>query len=180
MTSPIAPNTPPPREARFLPMTPQHTKLKIVTCVPVSGPDTAPRNSIFVSHPSVSFAKGSVSPASNAKLRSCDVYIGFHGQNPNFDKCCVTNYSLLNHLSLEEIRFFAQKKNLIPLFFDTDANEIASLFNPHADNKECKEALDGLMRCHEFKLEANEGNWRSCISKDICGLLSGYRLKGRV
>ncbi|KAK4386857.1 hypothetical protein Sango_2556300 [Sesamum angolense] len=207
--------TPPPERHDF---SDDHanTKLKIVTCVPVSGPDTAPRISFSFPIPRVSFAKGSVSPASNAKLRSCDVYIGFHGQNPNLIRFCkwlkselevqgiacfvadrakyadnqsheiadrvicsvtfgvvvVTNFSLLNHLSLEEIRFFAQKKNLIPLFFDTDANEIASLFNPHADNKECKEALDGLMRCHEFKLEANDGNWRSCISK-ASGILRG-------
>ncbi|KAK6154514.1 hypothetical protein DH2020_008762 [Rehmannia glutinosa] len=184
--------TPPPEKHNFS----DDTKVKIVTCVPVTVPDnTAPRISFSFPIPRISFAKGSVSPASNAKLRSCDVYIGFHGQNPNlvrakysdnqsheiadrvicsvtFGVVVVTNYSLLNHLSLEEIRFFAQKKNLIPLFFDTDANEIASLFNPHADNKECKEALDGLMRFHEFKLEANEGNWRSCVSK-AAGLLRG-------
>lgn len=77
----------------------------------------------------------------------------------------VTSYSLRNHLSLEKIRFFSQKKNSIPLFCDTDDNEIASLFHPSSDNKECKEALEGLMRCHEIKLEANDGNWRSCVSK---------------
>lgn len=181
-------------------------KLKIVSCVAETAP---PRVSFSFPMPRISFAKGSVSPASNAKLRSCDVYIGFHGQNPNLVRFCkwlkseleaqgiasfvadrakyadnqsheiadrvicsvafglvvVTSSTMLNHLSLEEIRFFAQKKNLIPLFFDTDADEIASLFSPHADNKERREALEGLMRCHEFKLESNEGNWRSCVSK---------------
>ncbi|KAL2473165.1 P-loop containing nucleoside triphosphate hydrolase superfamily protein [Forsythia ovata] len=200
--------TPPPEKYDYSD-DPANTKFKIVTCVPVSGPDTAPRISFSFPVPRISFARGSVSPASNAKLRSCDVYIGFHGQNPNLIRFCkwlkseledqgiacfvadrakyadnqsheiadrvicsvtfgvvvVTSYSLLNHLSLEEIRFFAQKKNLIPLFFDTEANEIVSLFNPHSDNKECREALDGLMRSHEFRLEANEGNWRNCVSK---------------
>lgn len=185
---------------------PANAKLKIVSCVAEAAP---PRVSFSFPMPRISFAKGSVSPASNAKLRSCDVYIGFHGQNPNLVRFCkwlkseleaqgiasfvadrakyadnqsheiadrvicsvafglvvVTSSTMLNHLSLEEIRFFAEKKNLIPLFFDTGAEEIASLFSPHADNKECKEALDGLMRCHEFKLESNEGNWRSCVSK---------------
>lgn len=201
--------TPPPERHDFVvdESSTTNTKLKIVTCVPVS--DNAPRISFSFPIPRISFAKGSASPASNAKLRSCDVYIGFHGHNPNLIRFCkwlkselevqgiacfvadrakygdnqsheiadrvicsvafgvvvVTNYSLLNHLSLEEIRFFAQKKNLIPLFFDTCADEIASLFNPHADNKECKEAIDGLMKCHEFKLEANEGNWRSSVSR---------------
>ncbi|CAI9787830.1 unnamed protein product [Fraxinus pennsylvanica] len=188
-----------------------NTKLKIVTCVPFSGPDTGPRISLSFPVPRMSFAKASVTPISNSKLRSCDVYIGFHGQNPNLIRFCkwlkselevqgiacfgadranyvdnqsheiadrvicsvtfavvvVTRYSLLNHLSLEELRFFAHKKNLIPVFFETDANKIASLFNPHSDNKEFKEALDGLMRSHEFKLEANDGSWRSCASKAV-------------
>ncbi|KAG8365205.1 hypothetical protein BUALT_Bualt18G0080200 [Buddleja alternifolia] len=203
--------TPPPERHDF-----SDTKLKIVTCVPVSGQETGPRISFSFPIPRISFAKSSASPASNAKLRSCDVYIGFHGGNPNLIRFCkwlkcelevqgiacfiadrakysdnqsheiadrvicsvtfgvvvVTSYSLMNHFSLEEIRFFAQKKNLIPLFFDTDADEIVSLFNPNADNKECKEAVDGLMRFHEFKLETNEGNWRSCISR-TAGILRG-------
>ncbi|GER56975.1 P-loop containing nucleoside triphosphatehydrolases superfamily protein [Striga asiatica] len=171
--------------------------------------EPAPRISFSFQIPRISFAKGSVSPASNAKLRSCDVYIGYHGQNPNLVRLCkwlkseleiqgiacfvadrarysdnqsheiadrvissvahgvaiITAASLCNHLTLEEIRFFAQKKNLIPLFFDTDAGEIAGIFNPHAGNKEFKEALDGLMRFHEHKLEANDGNWRNCVHR---------------
>lgn len=202
--------TPPPERCEYS-SDPANTKLKIVTCVPVSGPDTAaaPRVSFSFPVPRISFAKSSVSPASNVKLRSSDVYIGFHGQNQNLVRFCkwlkselelqgiacfvadrasyaenqsheiadrvicsvtfgvvvLTRYSLLNHLTLEEIRFFAQKKNLIPLLFDTDANEIVSLFSRHSDNKELKQALDGLMKSHEFRLEANEGNWRTCVSK---------------
>lgn len=205
--------TPPPELYNFSD-DPTSQKLKIVTCVPIPGPDTAPRISFSFPVPRISFAKSTVSPASNTKLRSCDVYIGFHGQNPNLVRFCkwlkselelqgiacfvadrakysetqsheiadrvicsvtfgvvvVTSYSLLNRLSLEEIRFFAQKKNLIPLFFDTDLSEITGL-NRNSDDKECKEAVDGLMKCHEFKLEANEGNWRSCVSK-AAGILT--------
>lgn len=171
-----------------------------------------PRISFSFPVPRISFAKGgSVSPArnSNAKLRSCDVYIGFHGQNPNLVRFCkwlkselelqgiacfvadrakysdtqsqeiadrvicsvaygvvvVTSSSFLNHLSMEEVRFFAQKKNLFPLFFDTGPGEIMGLLNYNSIDKECKEAIDGLMKCSEFKLEANEGNWRSIVSK---------------
>lgn len=183
---------------------PADAKLKFVTC------DTAPpRISFSFPVPRISFAKGPVSPASNIKLRSCDVYIGFHGQNPNlvrfskwlkselelqgiacfvadraqysdsqsheiadrvvcsvtFGVVVVTNSSFLNHLSLEEIRFFAQKKNLIPIFFDTGPAQIMGLLNSNSIDKECKEAIDGLIKCNEFKLEANEGNWRSCVSK---------------
>ncbi|KAB1219890.1 hypothetical protein CJ030_MR3G009532 [Morella rubra] len=129
---------------------PADAKLKFVTC------DTAPpRISFSFPVPQFSFAKGLVSPNSNTKLKCSDVYIGFHGQNPNLvhfskwlklelklqgiacfvadrakysdsqsheivnrDVCSVTfrvvvvtNSSFLNHLSLEEIRFFAQKKS---------------------------------------------------------------------
>ncbi|CAA0841149.1 P-loop containing nucleoside triphosphate hydrolases superfamily protein [Striga hermonthica] len=176
---------------------------------PAAAAETAPRISFSFQIPRISFAKGSVSPASNAKLRSCDVYIGYHGQNPNLVRLCkwlkseleiqgiacfvadrarysdnqsheiadrvissvahgvvvITAASLFNHLTLEEIRFFAQKKNLIPLFFDTDAGDIAGIFNPHTGNKEFKDALDGLMRFHEHKLEANDGNWRNCVNR---------------
>ncbi|KAG6382730.1 hypothetical protein SASPL_157561 [Salvia splendens] len=186
--------------------TPPPEKLKLVSSLPESAP---PRISFSFPIPRISFA----SPAgANSKLRSCDVYIGFHGQSPSLLRFCrwlkselelqgiaaftadraaysdnqsheiadrvicsvtfgvilVTDYTLLNHLSLEEIRFFAQKKNLIPLFFDTGAEETASLFSAHADgNKECKEALDGLMRCNEFRLETSEGSWRSCVSRAV-------------
>ncbi|KAL3508301.1 hypothetical protein ACH5RR_027702 [Cinchona calisaya] len=200
--------TPPPERYDFS-NEPGNTKLKIVTCVPVPGPDNAPRVSFSFPVPRISFAKSSVSPASNVKLRSCDVYIGFHGQNPKLVRFCkwlkselelqgiacfvadrasyaenqsheiadrvicsvtfgvvvLTRHSLLNHLSLDEIRFFAQKKNLIPLLFDIDVNEVVSIFNRHADNKECKQALDGIMKSHEFRVEASEGNWRNCVSK---------------
>ncbi|CAK7323898.1 unnamed protein product [Dovyalis caffra] len=182
-------------------------KLKYVTCVPVPDP-APPRISFSFPVPRISF-KGPVSPASNAKLRSCDVYIGYHGQNPNLMRFCkwlkselelqgivcfvadrakysntqsheiadrvicsvtygivvVTNSSILNHLSLEEIRFFAQKKNLIPIFFSSGPAEITGLLNGNSIDKECREAIDGLVKSNELKLEVNEGNWRSCVAK---------------
>ncbi|GAU16366.1 hypothetical protein TSUD_117150 [Trifolium subterraneum] len=183
------------------------TKLKFMTCVPETVP---PRISFSFPVPRVSFAKGPVSPATtNSKLGSCDVYIGFHGQNPNLIRFCkwlkselelqgidclladrskysdiqsheiadrvicsvafglviITSSSFLNRLSMEEVRFFAQKKNLIPIFFDALPAEIMSLLNCNSIDKECKEAIDGLVKCNEFCLEANDGNLRSCISK---------------
>ncbi|KAG1363819.1 hypothetical protein COCNU_11G006460 [Cocos nucifera] len=161
--------------------------------------------------PRTSTTKGSVSPSSNTKLRSCDVYIGFHGQNINLIRFCkwlkselelqgiasfaadrakysdtqsheiadriicsatfgvvvVTPSSFLNALSVEEIRFFDQKKNLIPLLFDTELSEIAGLLDGRLEDKECKEAFEGLTRSNEFKLEANDSNWRCSVSKTI-------------
>ncbi|XP_076905860.1 uncharacterized protein LOC143561753 [Bidens hawaiensis] len=177
---------------------------------------TAPRVSFSFAIPRVSFQKGSVSPV-NAKLRSCDVYIGYHGQNPNLTRFCkwvkselelqgiasfvadrskysdsqsheiadriicsvtfgvvvITKDSLLNYLTLEEIRFFAQKKNLIPLFFDTDFTQVVNLLGQNnPDSKEGREVIEGLTRSHEFKLEAHAGNWRLCVSK-TAGILRG-------
>ncbi|KAJ0936456.1 putative P-loop containing nucleoside triphosphate hydrolase, TIR domain-containing protein [Helianthus annuus] len=174
---------------------------------------TLPRISFSFPVPRISVTKGSVSPALSSKLRSCDVYIGFHGKNPNLTRFCkwvrselelqgiacfvadrsnyadtqshevadrvicsvsfgvvvVTKYSLLNYLVSEEIRFFGQKKNLIPVFFDTNLNEVADLL----DGKDCKEAIELLMKCHEVvKVEANEGNWRCCVGKTV-GILKG-------
>ncbi|CAI9088106.1 OLC1v1022350C1 [Oldenlandia corymbosa var. corymbosa] len=213
--------TPPPERCDFgnsQNATNNNAKPKIVTCVPATdNSNNAPRVSFSFPVPRISFAKTSVSPASassNVKLRNCDVYIGFHGQNPNLIRFCkwlkselelqgiacfvadrasyaenqsheiadrvicsvtfgvvvLTRHSLLNHMSLEEIRFFAQKKNLIPLLFDIDIDEAVAVFNRNADNKECKQALDALMKSHEFTLEGCEGNWRSCVS-NAAGIL---------
>ncbi|XP_072982616.1 uncharacterized protein [Typha latifolia] len=172
---------------------------------------TQPRISFSFPMPRISFTRGAVSPSSNAKLRSCDVYIGFHGQNLNLSRFCkwlkselelqgiasfvadrakysdtqsheiadriicsatfgvvvVTPSSFLNPFSLEEIRFFAQKKNLIPLLFDTELSEITGLFDGKLEDKDCSEAFEGLIRCNEFKLETNDSNWRSCVSKAV-------------
>lgn len=186
---------------------PSDRKLKLSACTPDPAP---PRISFSFPVPRVSLAKVSISsPATNTKLRSSDVYIGFHGQNPNLVRFCkwlkselelqgiacfvadrakysdtqsheiadrvicsvtygivvVSCSSLLNYLSLEEVRFFAQKKNLIPIFYGTGPSEIMGLLNCNAIDKECKEAIDGLIKSHEFKLEANETNWRSCVGK---------------
>ncbi|KQJ98828.1 uncharacterized protein LOC100833911 [Brachypodium distachyon] len=179
--------------------------------------DAPPRASFSFPVPRVSFTRGSVaSPASNAKLRSCDVYIGYHSSGGSLGRFCkwlkselelqgiasfvadrakysdtqiheiadriicsvafgvvvVTMSSFLNPFSLEEIRFFAQKKNLIPILFDTEPSEIAGLFDGKLEDKEGKEAFEGLMRCHEFKLEANESNWRSCVLRTVALLRS--------
>ncbi|CAO2207148.1 unnamed protein product [Urochloa humidicola] len=175
-----------------------------------------PRVSFSFPVPRVSFTRGSVaSPSSNAKLRSCDVYIGYHG-NGGLGRFCkwlkselelqgiasfvadrakysdsqsheiadriicsvafgivvVTMSSFLNPFSLEEIRFFAQKKNLVPILFDTEPTDLAGLFDGKLEDKEGKEAFEGLMRCHEFKLEANESNSRSCVLRTVTLLRS--------
>lgn len=181
-----------------------------------------PRISFSFPVPRVSFTKASISPSSNAKLRSCDVFIGFHGQNPNLARFCkwlkselelqgiaafvadrakysdtqsheiadriicsatfgvviATSCSFLNPFTIEEIRFFAQKKNLVPLWFDTELCEIARLLESNPDDKEWREAFDGLSRFSELKLEADESNWRACISRAVAVLRSKLGRKG--
>ncbi|CAA0410164.1 unnamed protein product [Arabidopsis thaliana] len=200
--------TPPSDQYEFSDEQPSDRKLNLsASCTPDPAP---PRISFSFPVPRVSLAKVSVSsPATTTKLRSSDVFIGFHGQNPNLVRFCkwlkselelqgiacfvadrakysdtqsheiadrvicsvtygivvVSCSSLLNYLSLEEVRFFAQKKNLIPIFYGTGPSEIMGLVNCNAIDKECKEAIDGLIKSHEFKLEANESNWRSCVGK---------------
>ncbi|KAK9152294.1 hypothetical protein Syun_010603 [Stephania yunnanensis] len=183
-------------------------KIRYTTCFPAPEP-APPRISFSFQVPRISFAKGSLSPSSNAKLRSCDVYIGYHGQSSNLARFCkwlkselelqgiacfvadrakysdnqsheiadriicsatfgvvvVTRASFLNHLSIEEIVFFTQKKNLIPVLFDIDPGEISCLASRNSDDREWKDAIESLIKFHEFKLEANDSNWRSCVAR---------------
>uniref|UniRef100_A0ACD5XTQ1 Uncharacterized protein n=1 Tax=Avena sativa TaxID=4498 RepID=A0ACD5XTQ1_AVESA len=180
-----------------------------------SGP--APRVSFSFPVPRVSLTRGAVaSPMSSGKLRSCDVYIGFHGQGAPLARFCrwlkaelelqgiasfmtdrarysgahsheiadriicsaafgivvVTVSSFLNPFVLEEIRFFAQKRNLVPILFDTRVSDIAGLFDGKPEDKEGMEAFEGLMRCHELKLETDGSSWRRCVSRVVTLLQS--------
>ncbi|XP_038974254.1 uncharacterized protein LOC120105655 [Phoenix dactylifera] len=198
----------PPSERYDFPIDPSDQKPKFSDAARISFSFPVPRISITKGGP--------VSPSSNTKLRSCDVYIGFHGQNLNLIRFCkwlkaelelqgiasfvadrakysdtqsheiadriicaatfgvvvVTPSTFLNALSVEEIRFFAQKKNLIPLLFDTELSEIGRLFDGKSEDKECREAFEGMTRSNEFKLESNDSNWRSCVSKTVTILQS--------
>lgn len=184
-------------------------KLKSVACV--SETPVPPRISFSFSVPRISFAKPSVSvsPAANAKLRSCDVFVGYHGQNVDLVRFCkwlkselelqgiacfvadraryadaqsheiadrvicsvtfgivvVSSADFFNPFSMEEVKFFTQKKNLIPMFFDTDLVAVSALVDCTSADKERREVIEGLIRSHEFKLEARNDDWRSCISK---------------
>lgn len=167
---------------------------------------------MHLSFPASRIMKGLISPVvpSNAKLRNCDVFIGFHGQNPNLARFCkwlkselelqgiasfiadrakytdhqsheiadcvicsvthgivvITDSTFMNHLSIDEIRFFAQKRNLIPVWFDTSISEITEMLKRRSSvDKECQEAIDAVVKSNEFKLEARDGNWRRCMSK---------------
>ncbi|GLJ08510.1 hypothetical protein SUGI_0090070 [Cryptomeria japonica] len=194
------------------------------------GSDHAPpRVSFSFPAPRTSFAKGPMSPASSGRLRSCDVYIGIHGQSSSllrfskwlhaelelqgiacfaadrsrysdsqshdiadriicsatFGVVIITKNTFLNPFGIEEIRLFLQRKNLVPIFFDIkqldctakdiiekkgeiwekQGGELWRLFA--GQEKEWKEAVEGLSRMQDWKLEACNGNWRNCILRAV-------------
>lgn len=192
--------------------------------------------------PRVSFSfpvprtKGSMSPSSSGKLRSCDVYIGIHGQSSpllrfskwlraelelqgiacfaadrsrysdsqsheiadkiicsaTFGVVIVTKNTFFNPFGIEEIRVFLQRRNLVPIFFDIPQSECSpkDIIEKKGEmwekqggevwricggqEKEWKEAFEGLSRVQDWKLEACKGNWRSCILRAVS--LLGSRL----
>ncbi|KAK9147453.1 hypothetical protein Scep_006210 [Stephania cephalantha] len=173
------------------------------------------------------------------RLRSYDVYIGFHGRKPSllrfanwlraelelqgmtcfaadrarcrnsrshetvekvmnastYGVVIITKKSFGNPYSIEELRSFLGKKNLIPIFFDLGPGDCLArdiierrgeLWEKHGGElwipyggleKEWKEAVNGLARVDEWRLEAQDGHWRDCILKAV--VLLATRLSRR-
>ncbi|XP_057977557.1 uncharacterized protein LOC131164411 [Malania oleifera] len=178
-----------------------------------------------------SLTPSSASLSSN-RLRSYDVYIGFHGRKPSllrftnwlraelefqgvscfvsdrarcrnsqkhgiveramdvssFGVIIMTRKAFKNPHTIEELRFFSGKNNLVPIFFDLGPGDClvrdivekrGELWEKHGGElwvlyggleKEWKEAVNGLSRVDEWKLEAQDGNWRDCIFRAVTHL----------
>ncbi|KAJ4950084.1 hypothetical protein NE237_026916 [Protea cynaroides] len=178
-----------------------------------------------------SYTRSSASLSFN-RLRSCDVFIGFHGHKPSllrfsnwlraeleaqgvscfaadraryktsrshdivervmnvcsFGVVILTKKSFGNSYSIEELQSFLIKKNLVPIFFDLAPGDCLArdiiekrgeLWEKHGGElwmlyggleKEWKEAIDGLSRIDEWKLEAQDGNFRDCILRAVIQL----------
>ncbi|KAL3619270.1 hypothetical protein CASFOL_036840 [Castilleja foliolosa] len=163
------------------------------------------------------------------RLRSCDVYIGFHGRKPlllrftnwlraeleaqglscfvtdrarcrnsrkhsvvqkamdasTFGVVILTRSSFRNSYTIEELRFFAAKKNLAPLYFDLSPNDClvrdiierrGELWERHGGElwlhyggaeKEWRDAINALMCANDWKLEAHDGKWRDCVLRAV-------------
>ncbi|KAL4592558.1 hypothetical protein LXL04_005558 [Taraxacum kok-saghyz] len=163
------------------------------------------------------------------RLRSFDVYIGFHGRKPlllrfvnwlradlevqglscfvtdrskcrnsrkhgivekamdasTFGVVVLTRKSFRNPYTIEELRFFSSKKNLVPIFFDVGPDDClvrdivekrGETWEKHGGELwlvygglegEWKEAVNGLTRVDEWKLEARDGKWRDCILRAV-------------
>ncbi|KAE8683243.1 hypothetical protein F3Y22_tig00111213pilonHSYRG00568 [Hibiscus syriacus] len=97
----------------------------------------------------------------------------------------LTRKSFKNPYSIEELRFFSSKKILVPIYFDLSPGDClvrdivekrGELWEKHGGDlwflyggleKEWKEAVNGLFRVDEWKLEAADGNWRDCILRAV-------------
>jgi len=176
-----------------------------------------------------SSSQPTTSAASVSRLRSYDVYIGFHGRKASLlrftnwlcaeleihgiscfvsdrSRCrnshshdaverimnastygvvILTKKSFGNPYTIEELRNFFGKKNLIPIFFDLDAADCLArdiiekrgeLWEKHGGElwmlyggmeHEWIESVDSLSRVVDVQLEANDGNWRDCILQAV-------------
>ncbi|KAG9441360.1 hypothetical protein H6P81_017214 [Aristolochia fimbriata] len=97
----------------------------------------------------------------------------------------LTRKSFGNPYSIEEIRNFLDKKNLIPIFFDVSPGDCLArdiiekrgeLWEKHGGElwmlyggleREWRDAINGLLRVDEWNLEAHTGNWRDCIMRTV-------------
>ncbi|MCO5581517.1 hypothetical protein L7F22_035402 [Adiantum nelumboides] len=112
-----------------------------------------------------------------------------------FGVIVINKKTFKNMYSLEELQIFLERKNLVPLFFNlapTDCmardiverrgevweKEGGDLWRTYGGKeREWREAIDGLSRIEEWKLEAFTGNWRDCILRAVS--LLGTRIGRR-
>ncbi|KAK9698571.1 hypothetical protein RND81_08G113800 [Saponaria officinalis] len=103
----------------------------------------------------------------------------------SFGLVIVTQKSFKNPYTIEELRFFSRKKKLVPVFFDVAPSDClvrdivekrGEVWEKHGGDvwtlyggleKEWKEAIYGLSRVDEWKLEAHNGYWRECILRAV-------------
>ncbi|CAJ1937403.1 unnamed protein product [Sphenostylis stenocarpa] len=103
----------------------------------------------------------------------------------SFGIVIITRKSFKNPYTIEELQFFSSKKNLIPIYFDLSPADClvrdiiekrGELWEKHGGElwllyggleQEWKDAVHGLSRVDERKLEAHDGNWRNCILRAV-------------
>ncbi|CAN6921762.1 unnamed protein product [Brassica oleracea] len=104
----------------------------------------------------------------------------------SFGVIVLTRKSFKSPYAIEELRFFSEKKNLVPVFFDLSQGEClvrdivekrGEVWEKHGGEvwecyggieREWREAVHGLSRVvDDWKLEAHEGNWRDCVFRAV-------------
>ncbi|XP_061355305.1 uncharacterized protein LOC133299828 [Gastrolobium bilobum] len=106
----------------------------------------------------------------------------------SFGIVIITRKSFKNPYTIEELQFFSGKKNLVPIYFDLSPADClvrdiiekrGELWDKHGGElwllyggleQEWKDAVHGLSRVEEWKLEAQDGNWRDCILRGVTSL----------
>ncbi|KAH6804304.1 Disease resistance protein [Perilla frutescens var. frutescens] len=97
----------------------------------------------------------------------------------------LTKKSFRNPYTIEELRFFSSKKNLVPLHFDLGPDDclVRDIIEKRGElwekyggelwllyggvEKEWKDAVGALSRVDEWKLDARDGQWRDCILRAV-------------
>ncbi|XP_031503166.1 uncharacterized protein LOC116266192 [Nymphaea colorata] len=107
----------------------------------------------------------------------------------------ITKKSFSNPYTIDELKIFLGRKNLIPIYFDLGPDDCITrdiiekrgeLWEKHGGElwvlydgveKEWREAVDGLSRVEGSKLDAHLGHWRDSISStvNLIGLRLGRR-----
>ncbi|XP_054810343.1 uncharacterized protein LOC129311885 [Prosopis cineraria] len=103
----------------------------------------------------------------------------------SFGIVIITRKSFRNPYTIEELQYFSSKKNLVPVYFDLSPADClvkdmvekrGELWENHGGElwllyggleQEWKDAVHGLSRVDEWKLEAHDGKWRDCILKAV-------------
>ncbi|KAL5538031.1 hypothetical protein UlMin_002211 [Ulmus minor] len=103
----------------------------------------------------------------------------------SFGIVIITSKSFKNPYTIEELRYFSGKKNLVPIYYDLSPGDclVRDIVEKRGElweklggelwvlygglEKEWKEAVHGLSRVDEWKLEAQDGNWRDCILRTV-------------
>ncbi|XVF75594.1 hypothetical protein PTKIN_Ptkin13bG0199300 [Pterospermum kingtungense] len=103
----------------------------------------------------------------------------------SFGVVILTRKSFRNPYTIQELRFFSSKKNLVPIYFDLNPGDclVRDIVEKRGDlwenqggelwvfygglEKEWKEAVNCLIQVDEWKLEAQDGNWRDCILRAV-------------
>ncbi|KAL0408180.1 UNVERIFIED_CONTAM: hypothetical protein Sradi_1752400 [Sesamum radiatum] len=104
---------------------------------------------------------------SSNRLRSCDVYIGFHGRKPLLLR--FTNW-LRAELEVSRIELFYEclVRDIIEKrgeLWEKYGGELWLLYG--GVEKEWRDAVNALSRVDDWKLEAHDGKWRDCILRAV-------------
>ncbi|KAJ3679942.1 hypothetical protein LUZ60_016220 [Juncus effusus] len=103
----------------------------------------------------------------------------------SFGVVIITKKSFGNPYSIEELRNFFQKRNLVPIYFDLNKSDCLArdiverrgeMWERHGGElwvnyegveREWREAIDSLSRVLDLQLEAREGNWRDIVLETV-------------